>query len=206
MIDEVKQRQQSLGLQVTDEVDYQFLSYCVMETEDGFKTDYMAEDMEAIEKLKNLVILSEEDYNRIEDANLSLKNQEALVIGVPKTYEKSELTLFDDTFSVKKGDHIGLQNNRVMSNAVDSYFVVVKDREILQLRPGITGPASMKYRNEEELLAKQEHPHRYNDDVLFPDKVRLNRYYLHHYSFAKDIQMIVCTILGRQMKYADEII
>ena len=132
MIDEVKQRQQSLGLQVTDEVDYQFLSYCVMETEDGFKTDYMDEDMEAIEKLKNLVILSEEDYNRIEDANLSLKNQEALVIGVPKTYEKSEITLFDDTFSVKKGDHIGLQNNRVMSNAVDSYFVVVKDREILR--------------------------------------------------------------------------
>ena len=74
MLDEVKQRQQSLGLQVTDEVDYQFLSYCVMETEDGFKTDYMDEDMEAIEKLKNLVILSEEDYNRIEDANLSLKN------------------------------------------------------------------------------------------------------------------------------------
>ena len=85
-------------------------------------------------------------------------------------------------------------------------LLVGEDREILQLRPGITGPASMKYRNEEELLARQEHPHRYNDDVLFPDKVRLNRYYLHHYSFAKDIQMIVCTILGRQMKYADEII
>lgn len=85
-------------------------------------------------------------------------------------------------------------------------LLVGEDREILQLRPGITGPASMKYRNEEELLAKQEHPHRYNDDVLFPDKVRLNRYYLHHYSFAKDIQMIVCTVLGRQMKYADEII
>lgn len=132
MIDEVKQRQQSLGLQVTDEVDYQFLSYCAMETEDGFETDYMDEDMDAVEKVKNLVILSEEDYNRIEDVNLSLKNQEALVIGVPKPYEKSEITLFDNTFSVKKGDHIGLQNNRVMSNVVDSYFVVVKDREIVQ--------------------------------------------------------------------------
>ena len=79
-----------------------------------------------------------------------------------------------------------------------------EDREILQLRPGITGPASMKYRNEEELLAKQENPHRYNDDVLFPDKVRRNRYYLHHYSFWKDIQMIVCTVLGRKMLYAGE--
>ena len=79
-----------------------------------------------------------------------------------------------------------------------------EDREILQLRPGITGPASMKYRNEEELLAKQENPHRYNDDVLFPEKDRLNRYYLHHYSFWKDIQMIVCTVLGRKMLYPGE--
>lgn len=81
-----------------------------------------------------------------------------------------------------------------------------EDREVLQLRPGITGPASLKYRDEEELLAKQSHPQRYNDEVIFPDKVRINRYYLHHYSFLKDIQMIFCTVLGRRMKYDNEII
>ncbi|MGM9704486.1 MAG: sugar transferase [Prevotella sp.] len=81
-----------------------------------------------------------------------------------------------------------------------------EDREVLRLRPGITGPASMKYRDEEELLARQADPQRYNDEVIFPDKVRINLYYLHHYSFLKDIRMIFCTVLGRRMKYNDELI
>ncbi|MBD5186994.1 MAG: sugar transferase [Bacteroidales bacterium] len=78
------------------------------------------------------------------------------------------------------------------------------DREILKLRPGITGPASLKYRNEEELLALQADPQRYNDEVIFPDKVRINRYYLNNYSFLKDLQMIICTVLGRKMLYGEE--
>lgn len=80
------------------------------------------------------------------------------------------------------------------------------DREVLKLRPGITGPASLKYRDEEDLLARQADPQKYNDEVIFPDKVRINRYYLHHYSFIKDVQMILCTVLGRRMKYGNEII
>ena len=79
-----------------------------------------------------------------------------------------------------------------------------EDREILKLRPGITGPASLKYRNEEEILASVDNPQKYNDEIIYPDKVRLNRYYLHHYSFIKDIQMIFCTVLGWKMKYAGE--
>ena len=78
------------------------------------------------------------------------------------------------------------------------------DLEVLRLRPGITGPASMKYRNEEEILASVDDPRKYNDEVIYPDKVRLNRYYLHNYSFVKDIQMIICTVLGKRMKYAGE--
>lgn len=81
-----------------------------------------------------------------------------------------------------------------------------EDRDVLKLRPGITGPASLKYRDEEDLLAKQVDPQKYNDEVIFPDKVRINLYYLHHYSFIKDIQMIFCTVLGRRMRYAGEII
>jgi lipopolysaccharide/colanic/teichoic acid biosynthesis glycosyltransferase len=80
------------------------------------------------------------------------------------------------------------------------------DREVLILRPGITGPASLKYRDEEELLAQQADPQKYNDEVIFPDKVRINLYYLHHYSFVKDIQMIFCTVLGKRMHYGNEII
>ncbi len=81
-----------------------------------------------------------------------------------------------------------------------------REREMLKLRPGITGPASLKYRDEEDMLAKKDNPQRYNDEVIFPDKVRLNIYYLHHYSFIKDIEMIICTVLGKRMKYAGETI
>lgn len=80
------------------------------------------------------------------------------------------------------------------------------DREMLLLKPGITGPSSLKYRNEEELLAKVENPLEYNDNVIFPDKVRINRYYLHHYSFVDDIKMILCTVLGKKMLYNGELI
>ncbi|MBR6945456.1 MAG: sugar transferase [Prevotella sp.] len=82
--------------------------------------------------------------------------------------------------------------------------LVGEDREILLLRPGITGPASLKYRNEEELLATVDNPQEYNDTVIYPDKIRINRYYLHHYSFWKDIQMIICTVTGQQMMYGGE--
>ena len=50
----------------------------------------------------------------------------------------------------------------------------------------------------------QEIAEEYNDNVIYPDKVRLNCYYYRHYSFIKDIQMILCTVLGRKMKYAGE--
>ncbi len=79
-------------------------------------------------------------------------------------------------------------------------------RRILELRPGVTGPASLKYRDEEDLLAKVDNPQEYNDTVIFPDKVRINLYYLNHYSFAKDFQMILCTIFGKKMEYGGELI
>ena len=119
-----------------------------------------------------------------------------------------------------------------------------EDRVILKLRPGITGPATLKYRLEDEMIAEwvkgerlkfqvssegslreksdknliqnlpkevnemtdQELAVWYNDNVIYPDKVRLNKYYYEHYSFWKDIQMIVCTVLGKKMRYAGEMI
>ena len=112
--------------------------------------------------------------------------------------------------------------------------LVGDDRDVLKLRPGITGPATLKYRLEDEMIADfvsnqrnhgatellryglsesqiqgmsdQEVAVWYNDHVIYPDKVRLNCYYYRHYSFVKDIQMIICTVLGKKMKYAGETI
>lgn len=73
------------------------------------------------------------------------------------------------------------------------------DRKILQLKPGITGPASLKYRNEEKLLAEQDDPQRYNDEVLFPDKVRINIECLDNWSFGYDIKIIIYTVFGKNL-------
>lgn len=68
------------------------------------------------------------------------------------------------------------------------------DRKILELRPGITGPASLKYINEEELLAKVSNPKQYNDEVIFPDKVKINLEYYDNRTFWGDIRIIINTI------------
>ena len=92
------------------------------------------------------------------------------------------------------------------------------DRKVLKLRPGITGPATLKYRLEDEMISEyvakkqvegdvrpmQEIAIEYNDKVIYPDKVRLNCYYYRHYSFWKDIEMIFATVLGRKVKFAGE--
>jgi lipopolysaccharide/colanic/teichoic acid biosynthesis glycosyltransferase len=65
------------------------------------------------------------------------------------------------------------------------------DRIILSVRPGITGPAALKYRDEEALLAGQDDPERYNDPVLWPDKVRLNREYVENGSFWGDMLLVL---------------
>lgn len=70
-----------------------------------------------------------------------------------------------------------------------------RDRDILQLRPGITGPATLKYRNEEQLLAQQADPQRYNDEVIYPDKVRINLQYLDNHSLWGDIKIIFKTLI-----------
>lgn len=84
--------------------------------------------------------------------------------------------------------------------------LVGEDKEVLKLRPGITGPASLKYRDEEEQLATVDNPQEYNDEVIYPDKVRINRYYLHNYSFIMDIKIILSTVFGKKIKYAGEVI
>lgn len=92
------------------------------------------------------------------------------------------------------------------------------DRDVLKLRPGITGPATLKYRLEDEMISDyvaqrqaqgdkrpmQDIATEYNDTVIYPDKVRLNCYYYRHYSFIKDIEMIFATVLGFKVDFAGE--
>jgi len=71
-----------------------------------------------------------------------------------------------------------------------------KDKVILSVRPGITGPASLKYKNEEALLSKQNNPEQYNNEVIWPDKVKINVDYVNNWSFIQDMRYIYQTIAG----------
>jgi lipopolysaccharide/colanic/teichoic acid biosynthesis glycosyltransferase len=79
---------------------------------------------------------------------------------------------------------------------VPGYYdmLVGEDRVVLKLKPGLTGPASIKYANEEELLASRQDPLKYNDDIIFPDKVEINKQYYKNRSFAGDLKIIIRTI------------
>jgi lipopolysaccharide/colanic/teichoic acid biosynthesis glycosyltransferase len=68
------------------------------------------------------------------------------------------------------------------------------DRILLSVRPGITGPAAVAYRHEEDILAAVADPERYNDEVIWPDKVRLNREYLEHYRLRDDLLWLARTV------------
>ena len=129
---------------------------------------------------------------------------------------KSKVDVLPELWNVLKGDMSFVGPRPDVPGYADK--LEGDDRDILKLRPGITGPATMKYRFEEEMISgyvaqkqaegdirgMQEIAVEYNDTVIYPDKVRLNCYYYHHYSFIKDIQMIVCTVLGKKMRYAGE--
>ena len=147
------------------------------------------------------------------EASIASKDSEATSIA---STEQSRITPFGEKLRRYKLDELPELWNVLKGDMsfvgprpdVPGYADQLKgeERDILKLKPGITGPGSLKYRNEEELLASVDNPIQYNDEVIFPDKVRLNLYYLKHYSFIKDIQMILCTVLGKKMDYASEII
>jgi lipopolysaccharide/colanic/teichoic acid biosynthesis glycosyltransferase len=71
-----------------------------------------------------------------------------------------------------------------------------EDRIILSLRPGITGPASIKYKDEEAILASVDDPETYNDRIIWPDKVKINLEYFNNYSLLRDLRYIFYTIFG----------
>ncbi len=74
------------------------------------------------------------------------------------------------------------------------------DRLLLTIKPGLTGAASMRFSNEEELLANQDDPISFNDQILYPEKVRINNEYVKNQSFFLDLKIIFYTILGKRLK------
>lgn len=110
-----------------------------------------------------------------------------------KVFRKTKIDELPQLINVFKGDMSFVGPRPDVKELV--YTIPEELREIfLSIRPGITGPATLKYRNEEIILASVEDPQMYNDEVIFPDKVDINLEYIRDYNFIKDIGYIIKTI------------
>jgi lipopolysaccharide/colanic/teichoic acid biosynthesis glycosyltransferase len=120
----------------------------------------------------------------------TIKQAQATRIG--KLLRKTKIDELPQLFNILKGDmsFVGPRPD------IPGYYDQLQgnDRRVLELKPGLTSLAAIKYRKEEELLAQQENPLLYNDQVIFPDKLRMNLEYLNKKSFWYDIKIILLTV------------
>ena len=121
------------------------------------------------------------------------KKGHSSVIG--KFLRKSKLDELPQLFNILKGDMSVVGPRPDIAGYYD--LLEAEERKILELKPGLTSLASIKYANEEDLLAKQKNPSQYNDQVIFPDKVKMNLEYYYQRSFFGDIKIIWKTIFRK---------
>lgn len=108
-----------------------------------------------------------------------------------KWMRRSKLDELPQLFNILKGD-MSLVGPRP---DIAGYYDLLEgnNRLILELKPGLTSEAGIKYKNEEEILSRQDNPLQYNDEVLFPEKVKMNLEYYHHLTFKNDIKILLKT-------------
>lgn len=120
--------------------------------------------------------------------------RDARITTVGRFLRRTKLDELPQLINVLKGDMSFVGPRPDVSGFADT--LEGEDRVILSMRPGITGPATLAYRNEETLLAQADDPERYNREVIWPDKVRLNREYVRDWSLRRDLQLIWRTVTG----------
>lgn len=125
-------------------------------------------------------------------SSISVKG-ESRITPLGEKLRKYKLDELPELWNVLKGDMSFVGPRPDVPGYADK--LTGEHRKILELRP-----ASMKYANEEELLAEQEDPIKYNNEFIWPDKVRINLDYLQNRTFWLDLKLIVYTVLGKKLK------
>jgi lipopolysaccharide/colanic/teichoic acid biosynthesis glycosyltransferase len=120
----------------------------------------------------------------------TMKNAKATRIG--KLLRKTKIDELPQLFNILKGDMLFVGPRPDVPGYYDQ--LQGDDRRVLLLKPGLTSLAAIKYRNEEELLKTQTNPLLYNDQIIFPDKVKMNLEYLEKRSFWYDVKIILLTL------------
>ena len=130
-------------------------------------------------------------------SSISVKG-ESRITSLGATLRKYKLDELPELWNVFKGDMSFVGPRPDVPGYADK--LQGEERVILKFKPGITGLASLKYRNEEEILALQNDPQKYNDEVIFPDKVNINLAYMKNWNLWLDIRIILCTIFNKELK------
>ena len=126
--------------------------------------------------------------------SITLENDDRITV-IGKLLRRWKLDELPTLWNVLKGDMSFVGPRPDVPGYADK--LVGDDRRLLDLRPGITGPATLKYANEEKLLADVDNPKKYNDEVIFPDKVQINLEYMNNWSFWMDIKIIFKTVFRK---------
>lgn len=119
---------------------------------------------------------------------------ESMITPLGAILRKYKLDELPELWNVLKGDMSIVGPRPDVPGYADK--LIGNDRLVLSIRPGITCLASLKYSNEEELLALQKDPYNYNEEVIFPDKVRINIHYIQNRTFGLDLKIILYTLFG----------
>lgn len=125
----------------------------------------------------------------------ALESERVPLLG--KFLRKSKLDELPELWNIIRGDMSFVGPRPDVPGYADS--LKGTDRTILTLKPGLTGPASLKYINEDEILSRQPDPQKYNDEVIFPDKVRINLTYMKHWTLWLDMKIIIFTALRKPL-------
>ena len=129
------------------------------------------------------------------DANGNLLPDDKRLVGIGKFIRSTSLDELPQLFNVLKGEMSFVGPRPDVAGYADK--LVGEDRLMLKVKPGITGPAQLKYRNEEQILSNLKDPIQYNDEILWPDKVKINVEYVKNWSFRQDLIYMFQTIFKK---------
>ena len=135
-------------------------------------------------KIRTLKGANHQDINAIKDSETSLG----------RWMRKTKLDELPQIFNVLKGDMSWVGPRPDIAGYADK--LMGDDRIILNVKPGITGPATLKYKNEDAILLKQKNPLEYNDTVIWPDKIKINKTYVTQWSLKKDIKYLWTSVFN----------
>jgi len=136
-------------------------------------------------------------YHHISKNSFSIKG-DPRITPVGSFLRKWKMDELPELWNVLKGD-MSLVGPRPYIPEMASRLTE-NEKKVLKFKPGMTGPASLKYINEEEILADVEDPVRYNNEVIFPDKVKINLDYFDNWNFGKDIRILWYTLIRKQVE------